>query len=291
MLQKLLGGLAALALTLALTPATWAEDMATDPSADNPDAEVVIPTEPGEPGAVVVPDEEGVAEDVLEEDDAIQEDLLGEEEKGAVQEDALSEEEKAAIDQEVQEEVVPREETIVVTQPRGAAPLDNVLVEIGGGASTFTGELGDVTEGGAGWTGRVVIGARTMLGFELAYFGAANTIEGLDVGINDVGDLDSANTVISSAGEGLVRLNLLGARAPVKPFVAGGANYTRFDSDTLFDNAEALGFPLAAGVQFYPTDNFSIGARGDYRILTDLIDEEVPDGNQWGGMLTVGANF
>lgn len=264
MFTRLLGGLAALALTLALTPAvSTADEMMTDESVDNPDAEVVIPSEPGEPGAVVVPEEE----------------------------DALSAEEQDALDEEVQEEVVPREETIVITEPRGAKPLDNVLVELGGGASTFTGELGDVTQGGAGWTGRVVIGARTTLGFELSYFGAANTIEGLDVDITDVGDLGNDNTVISSAGEGLVRLNLLGARAPVKPFVAGGANYTRFDSDTLFDNTEALGFPLAAGVQFYPMDNFTIGARGDYRILTDLIDENMPNGNQWGGMLTIGANF
>lgn len=276
MLQKLLGGFTALALTLALSPAGWADEMATEPSLESPDAEVVIPAEPGEPDALVVPGEES-------------EDVLGEEDR--IEEDVLSEEEKDAIDEEVQEEVVPREETIVITQPRGPAPLDNVLVELGGGASTYTGELGDVTEGGAGWTGRVVIGARTMLGFELSYFGAANTIEGLDVGIGDVGDLDTDNTVIASAGEGLLRLNFLGARAPVKPFVAGGANYTRFDSDTLFDNTEALGFPLAAGVQFYPTDNFTIGARGDYRILTDLIDENLPDGNQWGGMLTVGANF
>lgn len=264
MFHKLLGGFAALALTLALTPAAWAGDdaMTTDPNADNPDAEVVIPSEPGEPGAVVVPEEE----------------------------DSVSPAEQDAIQDEVQEEAVPRQETVVVTQPRGAKPLDNVLVEIGGGASTFTGELGDVTEGGAGWTGRVVIGARTMLGFELSYFGAANTIEGLDVNITDVGDLGNDNTVISSAGEGLVRVNFLGPRAPVKPFVAGGANYTRFDSDTLFDNREALGFPLAAGAQFY-MGNFTIGARGDYRILTDLIDENMPNGNQWGGMLTVGANF
>lgn len=256
--DKLLGGFAALALALAFSPAAMADDTAPDQSADNPDAEVVIPSEPGEPGAVVVPEEE----------------------QGTDQQQ----------DQGVQEEAVPREQTIVV-QPQRAAPLDNVLVEIGGGGSTYTGQLGDVTKGGAGWAGRVVIGARTMLGFELGYFGAANTIEGTGVNISDVGDLGNDNTVVSSAGEGLVRLNFLGARAPVKPFVAGGANYTRFDSDTLFDNREALGFPLAAGVQFYPTNNFSIGARGDYRILTDLIDENLPNGDQWGGMLTVGANF
>lgn len=197
-------------------------------------------------------------------------------------------------DDTVEEAAVPGQDNtnnIIVTQPRRGGSLDNVIVEIGGGASTFTGQLGDELKGGAGWTGRAVIGARSMLGFELGYFGTANTVEGTGTDITDVGDLSNDNTVVSNAGEALVRLNLLGERAAVKPFVAGGANYTRFDSNTNLDNIDSVGIPLAAGIQFYPMDNFTIGARGDYRILTDWLDDTLPSGNQWGGMLTVGANF
>lgn len=195
-----------------------------------------------------------------------------------------------------QETVVPGSEggdsTVVITAPRAAPPVNQTVVEIGGGAQTFSGELGDTLQGGAGWTGRVIFGAKSPIGLELGYAGSVNPIEGQGIGgAGDFGDLDTDNSVTTNQGEGLLRVNFAGPRSPVKPFVAGGANYTRMDSNTTFDNLDAIGFPLAAGLQFYPANNFSIGARGEYKILTEWVDDNLPSGDQWGGMLTVGANF
>jgi hypothetical protein len=282
--SKLLSGLAALALFAYTAPASFADDMSAD------DQETLIPSEEptseewetgeSETQETVLPADEPAdefeSEPEVSEDVVTEEDLYGDD-----------------VDSEVQEEVVPEgRETIIVAQPRGAAqPLDNIILELGGGASTFTQDLGDALEGGAGYTGRAVWGARNPLGVELAYFGAVNPIEGAGADdIFDVGEIDTDTSVFTNSAEALARINFLGARSAVKPFLAGGANYTRFDSDTLLDGTEVFAIPVAAGLQFFPLDNFTIGARGEYRFLTEWIDD-VPDGDQWGGTLTVGANF
>jgi hypothetical protein len=196
-----------------------------------------------------------------------------------------------------QETVVPgaagEGRTVVIETPRAAPSVNQTVIEVGAGAETFSGRLGDQLQGGAGWTGRLIFGAKSPLGMELGYTGAVNPVEGQGISnaLGDVGDLSSNNSVTTNQGEALLRANLAGARSRVIPFVAGGANYTRMDSSTgILDNVDAVGIPFAAGLQFYPVSNFTIGARGDYKILTRWIDS-IPSGNQWGGMLTVGANF
>lgn len=170
---------------------------------------------------------------------------------------------------------------------------NNVAVEIGGGLSTFTDDLGEALDGGASFTGRAILGTRSMLGIEVGYFGAVN---GLDTVNNEValeiGNVDSKSTVYSNSAELLGRVNLAGSRWPVRPFIAGGVSWYRLDSDLeAFDDSDAMGFPLAAGVQIYPWQFLTVGLRGDYKVLTDPFSNDFPGGDQYGGTLTVGAAF
>lgn len=170
---------------------------------------------------------------------------------------------------------------------------NNVAIELGGGASSFTDDLGNALQGGASFTGRAILGTRSMLGIEVGYFGAVN---GLDTVNNEValevGNVDSKATVYSNSAEALMRVNLAGSTWPVRPFVAGGVSWFRLDSDQEeFDDADAMGFPLAGGVQIYPWQYLTVGLRGEYKFLTDPFSNDFPGGDQYGGTLTVGAAF
>lgn len=170
---------------------------------------------------------------------------------------------------------------------------NNVGIEIGGGLSTFTDDLGADLQGGASFTGRFILGTRSTFGMEAAYFGAAN---GLDTVNNelaiDIGNVNSKATVYSNSAEVLGRVNLSGASWPVRPFIAGGVSYFRLDSDRVaFDDKDAMGFPVAAGLQIYPWQYLTVGLRGEYKFLVDPFSNDFPGGDQYGGSLTVGAAF
>lgn len=182
-------------------------------------------------------------------------------------------------------------------QSRGPKDFkDTIVLEAGAGGSTYTEDLGDVTRGGTEWSGRAILGARWPVGLELGYTGTFNAIEG--TGVDSEGAVRDDRSIISNAGEALARISLVPNKAMVRPFIAGGVNYLRLDTDNrsatfadTIDNQDTIGFPLAAGVQVFPWKNLSIGARGDYKILTDILTEDFPAGNQWGGALTIGGHF
>ena len=174
------------------------------------------------------------------------------------------------------------ENDVEVVMPEPAAPPvrePQVAIEIGGGYSDFTGDLGDQLHDGGNWDVRGIFGTASPIAIEATYFGSANGLVAED------------GTAITTAGELQARLNVLQPADFVQPFIAGGANYFRIDSDGALDNVQAIGFPVTAGLQVFPTDNFTIGARGSYRFLTDLIDDDFPGGDNWNVGLTVGATF
>jgi opacity protein-like surface antigen len=190
------------------------------------------------------------------------------------------------------EEFTPEDaETVIVvpTTPQ-ARPLPNIGVEIGGGVQSFTEGLGDVTSGGAGYSARAIFGPRSYLGLELGYMGAYNEAESTET-------LDNTTAAVyTNSGEALVRVNFFGNRSPVRPFIAGGVNYTYLDSEVStpiggfdLDGRDGIGFPAVAGIQFMPTDNFTVSARGNYTYLSNILDERL--GNQYGGSLNIGALF
>ena len=175
-----------------------------------------------------------------------------------------------------------RDEDVEVVMPDPVAePVrePSVAIEIGGGYSDFTGDLGDALHDGGNWDVRGIFGTASPFAIEATYFGSANGLTAED------------GTAITTAGELQARLNVLQPAQGVQPFIAGGANYFRIDSDGALDNAQAIGFPVTAGLQVFPADNFTIGARGSYRFLTDLIDDDFPGGDNWNVGLTVGATF
>jgi hypothetical protein len=203
--------------------------------------------------------------------------------------DAVEIEEDLLRDDETQieEGVVPGETVVLRPEPARLQPQPNFGVELEGGVSNFTGDLGDALDSGGNWGVRGIFGKASPIGLEAAYFGSANSLAAAD------------ETGISSAGELQGRLNII--RSPdsvVQPFVAAGVNYYRIDAtgDEAValdgnDSVESIGFPLSAGVNFLPTENITIGARGNYRILTDLIDDNIPSGDNWNVGLTLGAAF
>ncbi len=196
---------------------------------------------------------------------------------------------EAEGDVEVDEAVIPR------PQPE-PVQTNNFAVELGGGVNSFTGDIDDELDVGGNWELRGIWGMNSPVGVEVSYFGAANSLA--DVTIGNVA-LGQDGELISSAGEALLRLNLMEVIGQgdiqIDPFLAAGVNYYRFDgsggADVSSDANETIGVPLAAGVTWMPTNNFSLGARGGYRILTTALDDNFPDGNQWNVGLTVGAVF
>ncbi len=232
-------------------------------------------------------DDTGIDETLIEREPA-RDELLDEQEL----EEAVEEEAERAVEEEVEETAVPAETVVLRPEPVRVRDQANVALELEGGYSRFTDNLNTAVSPGGNWGLRGVFGTSSPIGVELGYFGSANNYE--------VGD----GSAISTAGEVLGRVNFLKPESVVQPFLAAGVNYFRMDSTEdqglsglfddqggILDNAESIGFPLSAGLAFYPSQNFVIGARGTYRILTDWIDDNFPDGDNWNAGLTLGAAF
>lgn len=197
--------------------------------------------------------------------------------------------EKRMPEEGARETVVPgeQEQNVVVLQPTQphARALPGVAVELGGGYNNFTQDLGDTLRGGGDWSVRGIWGVNRQAGIEAAYFGSANRF----------GDETRNEYAITSAGELLGRVHIARPGAMIKPFVGAGLDYFRLDvieeTNDPLDGMQSIGIPVAAGVNVYPMKNLNIGARGSYRFLTEWLDEDFPDGDQWNVGLTVGAAF
>lgn len=214
-----------------------------------------------------------------------------------------------AVDPEISEDEMPgpglhegrylfgtEEEIREAVVPIGGKPepkIHPIIVEMGAGVANYTDNLGAVTGGGLGWSVRGILGARGWFAGEIGYTGASNQGERFTRRERLPGNLDPVGErVVSNTGEALARVNFGSQEGTWRPFVAGGAGYFRLDSNAAtLDGFEAISFPVAGGVQIYPKEPLSIGLRATYSFLTDFIDDGFPTGDQWGGMLTAGANF
>ncbi len=191
----------------------------------------------------------------------------------------------SGVGDDIREAIVPTGERAEMAQPK------ELSLEAGLGFSNFTGRLGDSYKTGAGWNIRAAYKADSLIGAELGYFGSANpredSLEPGDWGFMNGLDLGAR---ISWQNDTIFR-----------PFVAGGAGIsfmnTFFETSLdLIGGEEAddtwmLHFPVGVGVNSYPGENLMVGLRYDYRFQTNIIDNDIPFGNNWQLVLSAGATF
>jgi len=143
--------------------------------------------------------------------------------------------------------------------PSAWQPLSGFGMTLAGGAGVtdFTqGSTRDVTETGGSWAVRFAFETRRLLGFEISYVGAANTIRGLGV--------DGSAMLIRNGIEGGARLNFpLSTRGTLlEPYVSGGVGWNAYHisnvaaatADVTPGSQNTVSVPLAFG--------FAVGYRG-----------------------------
>ena len=186
---------------------------------------------------------------------------------------------------DAQEAIVP-EPTAGRRQPH---PRD-LSLQMGLGISNYNGNLADNVDPGPAWDLRGTFMNREIVGAELAYSGATNNLEGQDPGRPGA---DLNGSAMTSAGDAMARLNM-SRNAAVQPFVTAGIGVLGLDfrdDDTTVDRGSALTIPMGAGLQFYTPGRFTFGGRFNYRVLTDVINNDLPNGDHWNVGLNAGATF
>ncbi len=141
--------------------------------------------------------------------------------------------------------------------PRPWTPKSEVGMAMfaGGGVTDFTAAAtrGETQVGGA-WTARLVVGTRTLVGFDGSYVGGANTISGLGSG---------TATLVRNGLEGAVRVNspLHVVDTLLEPYALAGVGWNTYRIGNGANNASlsqlrdnTLTVPLALG--------FTVGYRG-----------------------------
>ena len=161
-------------------------------------------------------------------------------------------------------------------------------LEIQGGYTRFTGDLGDVVDDGGNWALRALFNLDSRVGAEVAYYGANSTIEGAEA------------RAVSSSFESLARFHFLTSDKGIQPFVGAGLAWFRLvatgdeellpmDDGGRESTLDALTIPLAIGVAFFPRKNLSLGLRGGYRIPTNALNSRFPSGESYNISLTLGV--
>ncbi len=182
---------------------------------------------------------------------------------------------------------------LVRDEPRTLTPF-GMGVAIGGGVNGFTdGDFNDSVDVGGGWTGRVILGTRTLLGFEAAYTGTAN-------GLDTFGVEDDA-ILLSNGVEGVFRLNL--SETQVKPYVLAGAGWKHYEitntdvnQSNLQNSDNVIDFPLGAGLS-YNYNRFIADLRGtfspsvDDEIMRSEVAQEENSMHTWKAGANVGFEF
>ncbi len=194
------------------------------------------------------------------------------------------------LEKEVEEAAEDTQEAVIPSEPqaRGAAP-GNLALELGLGIADFNGNLGDQINAGPSWDLRGIFGANRTIGGEIAYVGVASNLDGQDLISNEAVD----GTALTSAGDVSARFNALSSEF-IQPFATAGLGVMGVDvrdENTTVDKGTALTIPVGAGVQIYTDSALTFGARVNYRILTDIIDNDLPSGDNWNLGVNVGATF
>lgn len=178
-------------------------------------------------------------------------------------------------------------------------------LQVGAGMNSYATELDKGTDPGLAWEVRGIYGARQLIGFELAYVGAAN-----DLKVND----GTTARIMSQGGEALLRANF-GLRnfgvhtfegGDIIPYVAaGGAFGSMYAADNggsqldqvagvSYQSTSTFRIPAAVGVDAIVADHYTIGVRGNYNyeFANDLrTDVAKTDVQSWQALGHVGFAF
>lgn len=134
-------------------------------------------------------------------------------------------------------------------------------VDVGGGARSFISqEARDVTKPGGLWTARLVVGTRSYIGGEAAYFGSAQAIDAVG--------LQHSAFLLSNGAEGLLRLNAMtGAWQPYALAGAAWRHYSLANTDYNYSDVEStddvVEIPVGIGVA-YRFNRLIVDARAMY---------------------------
>lgn len=181
------------------------------------------------------------------------------------------------------------QEAVVPTGKRYEAKPSLLSLQAGLGVNDYRGELSNNVETGLSWDLRGGIGNDRMIGGELAFTGAMNDTT---TGDNQLG-ANVNRAAIMNTGDAQARLNIT-TEKQWQPYVAAGLGFMSLDvrdKDSIVDDGNAITLPLSAGVQFYTKSRLSFGGRFNYRVLTDIVSNDIPSGDQWNLGFNVGATF
>lgn len=178
--------------------------------------------------------------------------------------------------------------------------MRGVTVLLGGGVEGYTGGLAPEINPGPSWGVGVALRPTKVVGVELGYSGAVNSI---DTSGRDA--LTSGNAdIVRNGGAAVATVGL--SAAPVQPYLLGGLGFDRYDvrhNDTGdFRNDTVGNVPLGVGLRTQ-VSKFTADLRGTYGVLfsqnfaegegnTHLTDigSSTPTG-RFGAQLRVGATF
>jgi opacity protein-like surface antigen len=186
------------------------------------------------------------------------------------------------------------EEERIETERRTPANMRGVQVFVGGGVEGYTGNLAPEINPGVTWGAGVALKPTRVLGLELGYSGAANS----------VGAQELDNDIVRNGGSAVATIGLTGS--PVQPYLLGGIGFDRYnvrgEATERFQD-DTIGYvPVGLGLRTH-IGSFTADARltGDglfnqgfapqagATALTDIGDS-TPTA-RYNGMIRLGATF
>ena len=133
--------------------------------------------------------------------------------------------------------------------------------DIGGGVRSFIDQdARDFTKPGGTWTARLVVGTRSYVGAEAAYFGSAQAIDAIGI--------DNKAMLLSNGVEGLLRVNVL--TGTWQPYALAGVAWRRYslqntqaNTSSVLDSDDVAEIPVGVGLA-YRTGGFIFDLRATY---------------------------
>jgi len=165
-----------------------------------------------------------------------------------------------------------------------------VSLMLGGGPTGFLeADARRLTSSGGGWDARLTVGTRSILGVELGYIGAAQTLS--------APGLDASGYLLKNGAEAVAHLTIL--NGPVQPYVLAGAGWTNFTiqnaafNDSPLPNKDNMAhFPVGAGVGVH-LRGLVIDGRGVIRPVAgdNMLNSSGGRMHTWEGKVMAGWEF
>lgn len=178
-----------------------------------------------------------------------------------------------------------------VTREQSIYEQWGIAVALGGGPEGFASPNNTGTHTGGGWNVRAAIGTKSLLGFEAAYFGSAQSIDALGLSSNAI--------LVGNGMQGSLRLNLT-RQYDVGLLLLGGVAWRHYDlTNTSTTSADVqasdnvLEIPVGIGLQ-YPYRGLLFDVRADYRFTqygNMMAAASNSDMNRWGVQGGIGYQF